>query len=112
MTFSKPANGVVFADKKEEDAFNELEEGDWLKEAIRKAIKDIKENAVCGENIKKKQIPKEYIKKYNIDNLWWYPLPNAWRLLYSIITPSNVELLAVIIDYSSRKDYERTFGYK
>lgn len=112
MTFSKPADGVVFADKREEKAFLELPENDWLKQAIIKAISDLKENAFCGEHIKKQQIPKSYMKKYGIDNLWWYPLPNAWRLLYSIVTPSNVELLAVIIDYSNHKDYERTFGYK
>ncbi|MDI6708812.1 MAG: hypothetical protein QME47_07005, partial [Candidatus Thermoplasmatota archaeon] len=29
-------------------------------------------------------IPKEYIEKYSIDNLWKYNMPKAWRLLYSV----------------------------
>ena len=91
--------------------FNALEENDWLKKALRKAIADLKENIFCGEHIKKKLIPKEYIKKYEIDNLWWYPLPNAWRLLYSIITPNNVEIIAGVIEYMDHKSYERRFNY-
>jgi hypothetical protein len=43
--------------------------------------------------------------------LWWYPLSDAWRLVYSVVTPTNVEVLAVIIDYYNHKDYERKFGY-
>ena len=111
MGFIKPADGVIFADDKLESAFNSLEENDWLKKAIQKAIKDLTENIFCGDRIKKELIPKEYLQKYGIDNLWWYPLPNAWRLVYSVFTPSNVEILAVIIDYSNHKDYERKFGY-
>ena len=49
--------------------------------------------------------------KNSIKNLWWYPLSDAWRLVYSIVTPSNIEILAVIIDYYNHKDYERKFGY-
>ena len=111
MGFIKPADGVIFADDKLEEAFNSLNEDDWLKRAIRKAIDDLKENAFCGERIKKDQIPKEYIKKYGIDNLLWYPLPNAWRLVYSIISQDNIKILAVIIDYYDHKNYERKFGY-
>ena len=107
MSFSKPANGVIFSDNKKEKEFNSLSEEDWLK----KAIIDFKENAFCGESIRKKQIPKGYIKKYGIANLWWYPLPNAWRLLYSILTPSRTEVLTVIVDYMDHKDYERRFKY-
>ncbi len=109
--FSKPADGVIFADDKIEDNFNSLENDNWLKRSVQRAIDDFKENAFCGERIRRERIPKEYTKKYEIDNLWWYPLPDGWRLLYSIMTPSNVELLAVIIEYMDHKNYERRFGY-
>jgi len=107
----KPADGVVFADDKLEKAYNSLEDDDWLKKAVKKAIDNLKENIFCGERIPQKQIPKEYKTKYGIDNLWWYPLPNAWRLIYSVITPSNVEILAVILEYFDHKNYERKFRY-
>ncbi len=64
-----------------------------------------------GERIPQKQIPKEYKIKYNTDNLFGHPLPNAWRLVYSVVTPSKVEILAVISEYFNHKDYERRFKY-
>ncbi|MCX6741954.1 MAG: hypothetical protein NTX24_02140 [Candidatus Pacearchaeota archaeon] len=106
----KPAKEVVFADEKLEKAFDSLSEEDWLKKAIKRAISDLKENSACGKHLKQELIPKEYVKKYQIDNLWWYPLPNGWRLVYSTIGQSEVDILAVIIDYLDHKNYERKFS--
>ena len=111
MSLRKPSDKVVFGDDKTEKAFNSLGENDILKKSILKAIDKIKDNVFCGENIPKKQIPKEYIQKYGIDNLWWYPLPNAWRLVYSIMGSNTIKILAVIIDYYDHKNYERKFKY-
>jgi len=107
----KPAEEVIFADSKLEEAFNSLSENDWLKKAILKSISNLKENAFCGEVIKKDLIPKEYIQKYGIDNLFWYPLPNGWRLVYSLTTKGTAEILAIIIEYFNHKNYEKRFGY-
>ncbi len=111
MGFFKPANGVVFAEPSLEKTFKELTENSPLKKSIRKVIDKLKQNVFAGENIPKDRIPKEYIQKYKIDNLWWHPLANAWRLVYSIVTPSNVEILAVIIEYYNHKEYEKRFHY-
>ncbi|MFH1585630.1 MAG: hypothetical protein ABIB79_02600 [archaeon] len=110
MGFVKPADGVIFADSNLEEAFNSLEEKDWLKKAISKAIDNLKINAFCGEKIRKELIPKEYIKKYNIENLFWYQLPKGWRLVYSVVADSG-EILAIIIEYFDHKNYERRFKY-
>ena len=110
MRLIKPANAVIFADNKIEEEFNSLEEGNWLRKAIKRAIENLKQNAFCGERIRKELIPKEYIRKYNIDNLFWYQIPNAWRLVYSIAA-DNVEIIAVIIEYFDHKSYEKRFGY-
>lgn len=106
----RPADAVIFADEKTEDAFNSMSEDDWLKKAIKRAISNLKQNVFCGERIKKRLIPKEYIKKYGIDNLSWYKLPQGWRLVYSIVA-NNVEIIALIIEYFDHKNYERRFGY-
>lgn len=110
MGFVKAADGVIFADEKMEGAFEFLSEGDWLKRAILRAMDNLKENVFCGEKIKKDLIPKEYIQKYDIDNLYWYQLPNAWRLVYSVVA-DGVEILAIIIEYFDHKKYERRFNY-
>jgi len=109
--FRKPSDGVVFANDNLEEAFNSLAENSPLKKSIKKVISKLKENAFCGEQIPKQQIPRDYIQKYNINNLWWHPLSDAWRLVYSITNPDNVEILAVIIEYFNHKDYERKFKY-
>jgi len=110
MGFIKPADGVIFADNTLEEAFNSLPEEDWLKKSVKRAIDKLTENVFAGEKIKKELIPKEYIKKYQIDNLYWYPLPEGWRLVYSVIA-DKVEILAVIIEYFDHKNYERRFKY-
>lgn len=110
MRLFKPADSVIFAEERVEKEFNSLKEGDWLKKAISRAIADFKENAFCGERIKKERIPIEYIRKYGIDNLLWYPLPNAWRLVYSVFSTEG-EITAMIIEHFDHKNYDRRFGY-
>lgn len=106
----KPAKGVIFAEDRLEETFNSLPEDDWLKKAIKRAIESLKENVFCGERIRKELIPKEYIIKYNINNLFWYGMPKGWRLVYSV-AGDNIEVIAIIIEYFDHKNYERRFGY-
>jgi hypothetical protein len=47
----------------------------------------------------------------NIDNLWKYDMPSAWRLLYSLKT-EEIEIVAIILEWLDHKNYERRFGYK
>jgi Txe/YoeB family toxin of Txe-Axe toxin-antitoxin module len=106
----KLSDEIIFADNKVEEAFNSLKENDWLKKAIQRAIINLKQNAFTGEKIRNDLIPKEYIQKYNIENLFWYSLPKGWRLVYSV-AGDNVKVLAIIIEYFNHKDYERRFRY-
>ena len=110
MGLVKPADGVVFAEDKTEKSFNSLPENHWLKKAIKKTIKKLREDVFYGEKIKRGLIPKRYIQKYQIDNLYWCQLPNAWRLVYSV-EADNIEILAMIIEYFDHKGYERRFRY-
>jgi len=106
---------VVFAEPKIKKAFDELKDSktedrrlyDW----IDRAFDDLAEDAFCGIQIPKKQIPKEYIKKYDVDNLWKYDLPNGWRLMYSV-AKHEIIIISIIIEWLDHKRYERRFGYK
>ncbi len=102
---------IRFIDSSLEKAFNILKDDDPIKKALIKAIRDIKENCYCGRNVKKKLIPKKFINKYRINNLWIYNLPSAWRLLYSLTTSGEIELIAVILNWMNHKDYERLFKF-
>jgi len=104
-------SNVVFVDEKLENEFDCLSDDDEIKRYLKRAIKDIEENVFCGIHVPKKLIPSEYIKKYGIDNLWKYDLPDGWRLIYSITTPNKVEIVSIILEWFDHKDYERRFNY-
>jgi Txe/YoeB family toxin of Txe-Axe toxin-antitoxin module len=102
---------VSFANEKLEGEFNALDEDNEIKRHIRKAIDEIKENAFCAIPVPKKLIPKEYVQKFNINNLWKYDLPDGWRLIYSITTPNKAEIISIILEWFDHKDYERKVHY-
>ena len=102
---------VVFADDNVEKDFGKLDESDELKKYLKRAIKDIQINAFCGIQIPKKLIPKEYIQKYGITNIWKYDLPDGWRLIYSITTPTKIQIVSIILEWFNHKGYERRFNY-
>jgi mRNA-degrading endonuclease RelE of RelBE toxin-antitoxin system len=105
---------IQFVDENIRDAFEKLETGKerdkQLQKWISRAFNDLQENCFCGIQIPKKLIPKEYKDKYQLDNLWKYNLPNAWRLLY-YIEGGKVVVLTIILDWMSHKEYERLFKY-
>lgn len=102
---------VVFANDNLEKEFYNLDENGDLKKFIKRAITDICNNAFCGIQIRKNQIPIEYIQKYKITNLWKYDLPNGWRLIYSITTPDKVRIISLILEWFNHPEYERKFHY-
>lgn len=102
---------VVFVSEKLERTFESLSPDETLKKHIAKAIEELKENAFAGIRIPKRLFPHEYIVKYSVTNLWKYDLPDGWRLIYTIVSPNKVEVLSVILEWFSHKEYERRFGY-
>lgn len=77
---------------------------------INRAMDDLKENPFCGIRVPSDRWPKEYVKKYKISCLYKYNLPNAWRLIYTI-NGSEIEVVAILLEWMSHKEYERRFGY-
>src|SRR3989344_874919 len=105
------AGEISFRDENLKASFEELKEKDKeLYERLDKALIDISKNVFCGRNVKKELIPKSLTKKYGMNNLWIYNLPDGWRLLYFITTPDKIEIIAVILDWMNHKDYDRLFG--
>ncbi|MBS3134815.1 type II toxin-antitoxin system RelE/ParE family toxin [Candidatus Woesearchaeota archaeon] len=64
-----------------------------------------------GIQIKKKQIPKEYIIKYGVTNLWKINLPDFWRMLYTI-TGNELEIISILLEFMDHNDYDKLFGYR
>ena len=105
---------VGFSNEQIKEAYKKLEKGKFeekeLFEFINRAIDDLRENPFCGIRLPNKLIPKVYIEKFGINNLWKYNLPNSWRLIYSIVG-SNIKIVSLILEWFNHKDYERRFRY-
>lgn len=105
---------IKYAEERVKSSFEELKnsktEDKKLYDWINRAMDDLENDAFCGIQIKKKLIPKIYIEKYGIDNLWKYDLPKGWRLIYSVAN-GEIQILSIILEWMSHKDYERRFKY-
>jgi len=110
MRLIKPSK-VVFANNELENSYNSLKADSDLKKWVKRAIEDIEKNAFCSIPLPKRLIPDVYKKKYSIQNLWKYDLPEGWRLIYTITTPNKVEIISVILDWFDHSQYERRFNY-
>jgi len=79
--------------------------------AIKQKIEFLKENPQYGVHIAKNKIPKEYILKYDVNNLWKVNLAGAWRMVYTI-RGNEIEIIALILDILNHKNYTKKFKYK
>lgn len=102
---------VVFVDDKLEKAFRSLKDNDPLKKSITKAIKDIQKDCFCGRNVKKQLIPRKFVQKYGVSNLWICNCLSSWRLIYSLTESRGIEVIAVVLDWMDHKKYERLFKF-
>lgn len=123
MFKNKPTKVIITGIAKEE--FDELNKvvGDEIKKGITKSdhqilfnsikqkIDLLRDNPEYGIHIPKNKIPKDYIKEYDVNNLWKINLSGAWRMIYTI-RGSEVEIISLILDIMNHKDYNKKFGYK
>jgi hypothetical protein len=82
-----------------------------LLKSIKRAIDLLKMDPQFGIHISRKLIPKAYVEKYGIDNLWKFDLTGYWRMLYSLKT-TEVELISFVLDIVDHPTYDKIFGYK
>ena len=80
--------------------------------AVNKKIELMKANYHYGNPVAKKVIPKEYIEKYGITNLFRVELPDFWRMLYTLTDgETEIEIIAFVLDIMDHKTYNKKFGY-
>ena len=107
-------SNIKFAEDKLKLSFEKLKdsktEDKKLYKWINNALDELEEDAFCSAQVPKKLIPKVYVDKYGIDNLWKYDLPKGWRLLYSVAN-NEITVLSIILEWMSHKEYERLFRY-
>ncbi len=101
----KPAPKIFIA----EDLVKLLEKS-GPKDRTSKMINGMKEvlgeNMYAGELIRRSQIPKQYIDRYCVNNLYRYSHPEGFRSCYTI-----VKGCPVILDIMTHAEYDKVFGY-
>ena len=124
MTFKgKPVKVVITGDAKVEleelnkivgeEISREITSSDHqiLLNSIKQKIEFLKANPEYGFHIPKDRIPKEYVRLYEINNLWKVNLSGAWRMIYTI-RGSEVDIIALILDILNHRDYDKKFEYR
>ena len=79
--------------------------------SIERVKEWLKENPFVGDQVKKSQIPKYYVDKYEVTNLWRIELSNYWRLIYTIQS-NEIEIIDFVLDIIDHDEYDKKFGYK
>ena len=97
--------------KKEKSEGIQSSEYQTLLNSINQKIDFLKKDPQYGIHIPKNRIPKEYIIKYNVNNLWKINLPKGWRMIYTL-RGNEVEIISLILDLFDHKRYTKKFGYK
>lgn len=91
------------------------EDGDgearYLLKIIDKGVAKLKLDRETGKRIPKRLIPKEYVVKYSVTNLWKLNLDRYWRMIYTIVG-DEIQLVTIVIEVLNHKKYDRKFGYR
>lgn len=75
--------------------------------SIKQKVEFIKSNPFYGNNIPKKNIP----RNYNVQNLWRVELINFWRMLYTI-KGDQIEIICFVLGIVNHDRYNKIFGYR
>jgi len=86
-------------------------EARYLVKMIDKGITKLKRDREAGKRIPKRLIPRVYVVKYGVTNLWKLNLDRYWRMIYTIVG-DEVRLVSVVIEILNHKKYDRKFGYR
>lgn len=89
----------------------EKSEHQTLLKSINRAIELLKDNPFVGLQIPKRLIPKKYVEKFDVTNLWKFNLANYWRMIYTV-TSEGIKIISLVLDIIDHKTYDKLFGYK
>lgn len=89
-----------------------LKPGHNLRKWIGDMVDLLWENMEIGESIPKKQIPRYYIQRYEVTNLYRYEHPQDHRSIYTLKHFGELGVCPLVIETLTHREYNRRFGYK
>jgi len=69
------------------------------------------EDMLAGEAIEKK-IPRYYIGKYCVNNLYRYHHPEGYRSIYTLLYHRGIGICPTILEFLDHDAYGEWFGYR
>lgn len=82
-----------------------------LLRSVQRAIELLRTNPFVGMQIPKRLVPKKYVQKYDVTNLWKLNLAGFWRMIYTV-TSEGIEIISFVLDIIDHKTYDKIFGYR
>ena len=101
----------VYIDRKLFDDICKLRKNHRKRKWITSMKKTLEGNHLSGEHIQSRIIPRHYLEKHKVNNLFRFSLPEGHRGIYTLIEFENKGVCPVILDVFSHKEYEKMFGY-
>lgn len=83
----------------------------WLVEEVHKVEGLLKENYLLGVAVRKKQIPRYYVDRWRVNNLYKCNLRKGWRLIYALLGAEGKGTVVSELEVLPHDEYERRFGY-
>ena len=90
--------------------YQSLDKGEGIRKYIDEMTIILLENCEAGEKIQRRKIPPYYVKKYGVNNLFRYRLPDGYRGIYTILINKGL-VQSWILDILDHGSYEKRFGY-
>jgi hypothetical protein len=72
-----------------------------LLKAIEREEGNLRVDMHSGIQVQKGRIPRVYIEKYGVNNLWKINLPDYWRMIYTI-TGNEFEIISILPESTPR----------
>jgi hypothetical protein len=82
-----------------------------LLKSIDNKVERLKLDPTAGDQLPARLFPKEYVEKYEINNLWKIDLVDFWRMLYTL-RGDRVEVVCLVLGYMPHPKYDKKFGYR
>jgi len=90
--------------------YSSLRSDNFIYRCIDLISETLLENCMVGNQIQRRNIPRYYVSKYGVNNLYRYRLPSGYRGIYTILV-NDGKVQSWILEILDHKTYEIRFGY-
>ena len=91
-------------------AYNALDKKSAMYNVVQDVIRDLKNDNIRGEHIKRDIVPRHYTRKHDLNAVFKVDLPHYWRLIYGI-TAVHGKKKALLIELFDHERYNKRFGF-